>query len=141
MKNSNAFRGYFELGGELTSYKADWKEGLYFGEELDETHPDVIAKKPMHGKNQFPDEKDFPNYKKVVLEYMAKMTELGHTILEGVALSLGLESNFFRTKFTSQPFTPFRLFHYPSDKLGLDENGNERWGKRFNFYVKSKSKN
>ncbi len=29
-----AWRGYFPLGGELTSGSPDWKEGIYFGSEL-----------------------------------------------------------------------------------------------------------
>ena len=29
-----AWRGYFPLGGELTSGRPDWKEGLYLGSEL-----------------------------------------------------------------------------------------------------------
>ena len=32
-----AWRGWFPLGGELTSGRPDGKEGLYFGEELDVT--------------------------------------------------------------------------------------------------------
>ncbi len=32
----------------------------------------------------------------------------------GVALSLDLRRDFFRTEFTSEPFTPFRLFYYPA---------------------------
>ena len=29
-----AWRGWFPLGGELTSQRPDWKEGLYLGREL-----------------------------------------------------------------------------------------------------------
>ena len=38
-----AWRGYFPVGGELTSGIPDDKEGLYFGAELDERDPRVIA--------------------------------------------------------------------------------------------------
>src|SRR5262245_59969526 len=34
-----AWRGYFPVGGELTSGKPDVKEGIYFGAELAEDHP------------------------------------------------------------------------------------------------------
>jgi hypothetical protein len=34
-----AWRGYFPLGGELTSGRPDWKEGLYLGTELPASHP------------------------------------------------------------------------------------------------------
>ena len=36
-----AWRGFFPVGGELTSGKPDIKEGLYFGIELDEEDPRV----------------------------------------------------------------------------------------------------
>jgi len=126
MKNSQVFRGYFEVGGELTSYRRDWKEGLYFGDELGDDHPDVIAKKPMHGKNQWPE--SIPELKSIVQNYMQALTLLGHAIMEGIAMSLGLDENYFRQKFTAQPFTPFRLFHYPSDPLGVDDDQKQRWG-------------
>ena len=47
-------RGYFELGEENTSGKIDLKEGLYLGKELDENHPRVKNKVPLHGRNLFP---------------------------------------------------------------------------------------
>src|SRR4030095_1735179 len=41
-----AWRGYFPLGGELTSGRPDWKEGLYLGSELPPSHPLVRAGTP-----------------------------------------------------------------------------------------------
>jgi hypothetical protein len=49
-----AWRGYFPVGGELTSGTPDLKEGLYFGAEFDDDHPLVRAGTPMHGRNLFP---------------------------------------------------------------------------------------
>ena len=49
-----AWRGYFPLGGELTSGIPDDKEGIYFGAELDDRDPRVVAATPMHGPNLFP---------------------------------------------------------------------------------------
>src|SRR5437868_1750378 len=46
-----AWRGYFPVGSELTSGKSDLKEGIYFGAELEETHPFVKARLPLHGRN------------------------------------------------------------------------------------------
>src|SRR5664279_5451001 len=40
---SSAWRGWFPLGGELTSGVADLKEGYYFGREL------PLDPRPMHG--------------------------------------------------------------------------------------------
>ena len=45
-----AWRGWFPLGGELTSGVPDLKEGYYFGREL------PVDPRPMHGPNIWPAE-------------------------------------------------------------------------------------
>ncbi|WP_332978296.1 2-oxoglutarate and iron-dependent oxygenase domain-containing protein [Microcoleus sp. A003_D6] len=74
-----AWRGYFPVGGELTNSKPDLKEGIYFGSELNQTHPAVRAGVPMHGANLFP---DIPLFRETILEYLAVMTQLGQTLLK-----------------------------------------------------------
>ena len=62
-----AWRGYFPTGGELTSGRPDWKEGLYLGTELLEDDPLVLARTPVHGRNLFP---DIPGLRQTILDYM-----------------------------------------------------------------------
>lgn len=107
-----AWRGYFPVGGELTSGQPDLKEGLYFGTELDVAHPSVQANVPMHGANLFP---DLPQFRETVLEYLAVMTQLGHTLMAGIALSLGLDASYFRDRYTTDPLILFRIFNYPPE--------------------------
>jgi len=118
-----AWRGYFPLGGELTSGRPDWKEGLYLGTELPATHPLVQAKTPVHGPNLFP---DVPGFRETILDYMAAVTQLGHRLMEGIALSLGLPAGYFAERYTGDPLILFRLFNYPSQPVpeGLDV----QWG-------------
>src|SRR5215212_1574759 len=49
-----AWRGWFPLGGELTSGVPDRKEGYYFGEELTVEDVRVARGTPLHGQNVFP---------------------------------------------------------------------------------------
>ena len=49
-----AWRGWFPLGGELTSGRPDNKEGLYLGEQLGADDPRVAAGWPLHGANLWP---------------------------------------------------------------------------------------
>lgn len=118
-----AWRGYFPLGGELTSNRPDWKEGLYLGTELDDTAPEVVAKTPVHGANLFP---DVVGFRETILAYMEAVNQLGHRLLEGVALSLGLDAQYFHDRYTADPLILFRLFNYPSQPVpeGLDV----QWG-------------
>lgn len=119
-----AWRGYFPVGGELTSGKPDLKEGIYFGAELGEEHPLVKANTPMHGANLFP--ANIPLFRETVLDYMTAMTHLGHTLMAGIALSLGLEASYFADRYTSDPLTLFRIFNYPPDLSPSDDQ--PRWG-------------
>jgi len=84
-----AWRGYFPTGGELTSGRPDWKEGLYFGSELPDDDPRVRARTPLHGRNLFP---TLPGFREAVLAYLDALTRLGHALMEGIALSLGLDA-------------------------------------------------
>ncbi|MBD0394407.1 MAG: isopenicillin N synthase family oxygenase [Microcoleus sp. C1-bin4] len=105
-----AWRGYFPVGGELTNGKPDLKEGIYFGSELNQTHPAVQAGVPMHGANLFPDTPLFPE---IILEYLAVMTQLGHAVMAGIALSLNEDASYFRDRYTTDPLILFRIFNYP----------------------------
>lgn len=107
-----AWRGYFPVGDELTSGQPDLKEGIYFGKELEKNHPMVIAQAPLHGANLFPD--NLPNFKETVLEYLTAMTTLGHQLMRSIALSLGLEAEYFSIHYTSDPLILFRIFNYPA---------------------------
>ncbi|HSV60003.1 MAG TPA: isopenicillin N synthase family oxygenase [Variovorax sp.] len=118
-----AWRGYFPLGGELTSGRPDWKEGLYLGTELPDDHPAVRARTPVHGKNLFP---EVDGFRSAILDYMSAVTKLGHRLMEGIALSLGLDAGYFHDRYTADPLILFRLFNYPTQAVpeGLDV----QWG-------------
>src|SRR5262249_37370944 len=92
-RGGRAWRGYFPVGGELTSGKPDLKEGIYFGAELDADHPLVKAGTPLHGPNLFPPQ--MPEFRQLVLEYIKAMTHLGHVLMAGISLSLGLAESYF----------------------------------------------
>lgn len=112
VRGGRAWRGYFPVGGELTSGKPDKKQGLYFGEELDAGDPRVRAGLPLHGANLFPEA--VPELKTAVLRFMEEATRSAHAIMEGVALSLGLDAQYFRRTYTADPTLLFRVFEYPA---------------------------
>jgi isopenicillin N synthase-like dioxygenase len=118
-RGGRAWRGYFPLGGELTSGKPDRKQGLYFGEELNADDARVAAGLPLHGANLFP--VDVPELSPAVMRFMDEATRSAHAIMEGLALSLGLEPGYFRETYTARPTLLFRIFEYPA---GDDES----WG-------------
>ena len=117
-----AWRGFFSVGDELTSGKPDLKEGVYFGAELPETDPRVQAGLPLHGANLFPEE--LPGFRQIVLDYIAALTELGHHLMRGISLSLGLPESYFHEHFTADPLVLFRIFHYPAQ----EHTDDGQWG-------------
>jgi isopenicillin N synthase-like dioxygenase len=117
-----AWRGWFPVGGELTDGVPDDKEGLYFGADLGPDHHRVRAGTPMHGPNLYPRRPE--ELAPVVRTYVEVMTELGHTILAGIAVGLGLGPSWFTDHLTADPLTLFRIFRYPV----MADTGSKRWG-------------
>src|SRR5499427_3832013 len=109
-RGGRAWRGYFPVGGELTSGKPDRKEGLYFGSELAADHPAVLAGKPLHGPNLFP---EIPGFRETVLRYVDSLTQLCHKLMVGISLGLGLDEDYFEKRYIRDPLILFRIFNYP----------------------------
>ncbi len=111
-----AWRGFFPVGDELTSGKPDRKEGLYFGTELPAGHP-----LPLHGPNQFPSL--VPALKPAVLTYIEALTGVAQQVMRAVAVSLGLDQEYFASGYTANPTVLFRIFHYPPSPVDADDWG------------------
>lgn len=124
-RGGRAWRGYFPVGGELTSGRPDLKEGLYLGTELGPEHPRVRAGVPMHGANLWPAE--LPGLQAAASAYMADATRAAAALMEGVSLSLGLEPGYFARAYTGEPTVLFRIFHYPATG-SADVDWSRSWG-------------
>jgi isopenicillin N synthase-like dioxygenase len=120
-RGGRTWRGYFPVGGELTSGKPDRKEGLYFGAELAADHPAVLAGKPLHGPNLFP---EIPGFRETVLRYIDSLTQLGRALMSGILFGLGLDQNCLQELSIADPFILFRIFNYPP----ATEDGDMPWG-------------
>jgi isopenicillin N synthase-like dioxygenase len=116
VRGGPAWRGWFPLGGELTSGIPDLKEGYYFGREL------PGDSRPMHGPNIWPTEPS--SLRPLVTEWMATMETLAQFVLSLMAQGLGLAQDFFRSDLTADPTPLFRIFRYPPHPPGSDD----RWG-------------
>lgn len=111
-----AWRGWFPLGGELTSGVPDRKEGYYYGTELP---PDP---RPMHGRNIWPTRPE--GMQRAVTAWMAEMEALGQRLLRLMAEGLQQPADLFERGLTAQPTELFRIFRYPPHPIG-DSN---TWG-------------
>lgn len=114
-----AWRGWFPVGGELTSGVPDMKEGIYFGQELPPDDPRVLAGVPLHGPNLFPLRPAV--LRDAVLEYIDALTDLGRVLLGGISRGLGLDEQWFDRHLTADPVVLFRIFHYPPLPEGAEQ--------------------
>ncbi len=122
----SAWRGWFPVGDELTSGKPDQKEGIYFGTEHAPNDPRVVAGVPLHGSNLFPERP--AELRAAVLAWLDSMLALGHAVMRGIGLGLGLESHWFEQHLTADPTALFRIFHYPPQGEGPNQSGQNLWG-------------
>ena len=111
-KGGVAWRGWFPVGAELTSGQSDLKEGLYLGTELPADDARVRAGLLFHGPNLWP--RQVPELRDAVLRYMTLTRRAANALIEGVALSLDLEPDYFARHYTADPTILFRIFRYPA---------------------------
>jgi isopenicillin N synthase-like dioxygenase len=111
-KGVSSNRGYIPLGGETLdpTKPADAKEAFNIGLELTADDPDVSARAPFRALNVWP---DIPEFRSVMLEYFDCMWKLGLLLHRSFAVDLGLDSEFFASKFR-KPMAVLRLLHYPA---------------------------
>jgi len=114
ISNSPVHRGYFPLFEENTdpTLTADLKEGFDLARDLPADDPDVLAGKPLHGANVWPDEALVPGFRAAIETYYGALRRLGERLMRGFALALDLPPDWFADKI-DRPLAQLRLLHYP----------------------------
>ena len=113
----------------------DLKEGFYLGRDLANDHPAVLRRKFNMGPNQYPESVSDPEeFRTAVDEYHAAMTSLARKVLRVLALTLGLEEEWFE-EFAAgeEPMAVLRLLHYPpqeSSEAAVLEKGEPSFPRR-----------
>jgi isopenicillin N synthase-like dioxygenase len=117
-----AHRGYVPFAQTTLSgsSRTDLKESFNFAYPFAADDPEVLARRPLIGVNQWP--AGDPAWRAVVESYYAAVFEVGQRILEGLAIALALSLTFFRERYR-RPLVRTRLLHYPpqpTDSSGSD---------------------
>jgi isopenicillin N synthase-like dioxygenase len=105
-------RGYVPSGEEkaLTGTLMDIKEVWDMALELGLDDPDVVAGKPFHGPNVWPE--SMPEFKPTMLDLYEQWRSLCAYLSSLFAISLGLGEHFFVDK-TDKPLCQLRIAKYP----------------------------
>ena len=109
---SPAHRGYFPFFAENNDPKnnRDLKEGFDLAHHLPPDDPRVLAGKPLHGPNVWPD--DLPGFQETIEAYHAALRVLAGQMMEAFALSLHLPQDHF-APLLDDAMGALRLLHYP----------------------------
>lgn len=74
-------------------------------------HPDVLAGKPLRGRNQWPD--GLPGFRENVMAYFTALNTLGQCMLPVFAVALGMPAEYFTPLFDDDNHATLRMLHYP----------------------------
>jgi isopenicillin N synthase-like dioxygenase len=111
-------KGYVPSRGGLTTHskfhnskKLNTVECLVLATDYPEDNSNVIAGKRFYGPTPWLPEDVLPGFKDTARNYMARITDLGKSLLPVWARSLELDANFF-DPFFEQSYTYFRVAKY-----------------------------
>lgn len=112
MLNSPHFRGYTQIGSELTAGKHDMRE--QFDVMREEAAVQVAANEPkwwhLYGPNQWPS--GLPALRSQALRYQQQLTELSLDLLGAFAAALEQPQDVFGESMVT-PYTHMKLIRYP----------------------------
>lgn len=121
-KHSPHFRGWEQLGSELTNNEIDYREQLDIGAEREAlSNPDPHYMR-LVGPNQWPHDDVLPGFRDTITDYMKQMEKLARKILGLLSNSLGLDAGHIEHVFGQDPMPYCKLICYPitpGDKSGV----------------------
>ena len=115
------YRGYMAMLARTYGKNGygDYSEAFKMNIDLAPDDPDVVAGKPLHQLNKWPE--DLPGFRETLLRYFDAMHALQARLLRAFALVLDTDEDFFQGKFT-KPLTQLTLLHYPPQPADRPED-------------------
>jgi isopenicillin N synthase-like dioxygenase len=86
-------------------------ESFFISHDRGPDHPDVVARTPLRGRNQWPQGQ--PELRRGMMAYFAAMGAMCGRMLPVFAAALDLPANFFAPFFANEPHANLRFLHYP----------------------------
>lgn len=107
------FRGYTILGDEHTGGRRDWRDQIDIGpEELAEPLNRRPYYRRLRGPNKWPTA--LPSLRFAAIDWITAMSEVGLTVLRGLAVGLGQPLNRFDEFILPNPYPRLKIIRYPA---------------------------
>jgi isopenicillin N synthase-like dioxygenase len=100
--------------GASTVHKAtrpNQNESFFISHDRGPDHPDVVADKPLRGRNQWP--VGVPGIRRDMMAYFDALGAMCDRMLPPFAVALGQPADFFAPFFADEAHATLRLLHYP----------------------------
>jgi isopenicillin N synthase-like dioxygenase len=107
--------------GASTVHKAtkpNQNESFFVSHDRGSEHPDVLAGKPLRGRNQWPSA--LPGIRADMMAYFEALGAMCDRMLPPFAVALGLPGDFFAPLFADEAHAVVRFLHYPPQKTTED---------------------
>jgi isopenicillin N synthase-like dioxygenase len=107
--------------GASTVHKAtrpNQNESFFVSHDRRPDHPDVIAGKPLRGRNQWPAGQ--PELRAGMMAYFHALEAMCDRMLPPFAVALGLPSDYFAPFFANEAHANLRFLHYPPQETAED---------------------
>lgn len=118
-RHSPHFRGWEAVGSELTDNKVDYREQVDLWSEhparVPGTEPAFLA---LEGPNQWLPEDVLPGFRAAANDFFTRMGALAETLMEILAVGLGLAPATFRDRFGERQMSLIKAISYPPTPPG-----------------------
>ena len=99
--------------------RPNFNESFFISHDRRADHPDVVAGKPLRGRNQWPEGHE--RMREAMLRYFKALESVGDRMLPVLARSLDMPAEYFAPLFADEPHINLRFLHYPPQEVDDDE--------------------
>jgi isopenicillin N synthase-like dioxygenase len=99
--------------------RPNFNESFFISHDRSADHPDVVAGKPLRGRNHWPEGHE--HMRAAMLRYFKSIENLGERMLPVLARSLDMPAGYFAPFFENEAHINLRFLHYPPQATDDDE--------------------